>query len=93
MNKEDLSTQEIRLKKILYRSWYRGCKETDKIIGGFVKENINYLTNHDLDELEEILEQSDNDLYDWISGKKNLPDFMNHNKIFQKIKNYTPYKA
>lgn len=78
--------RENRIKKLLYRSWYRGCKETDQIIGNYAKANIQNFSESELDELEEILAQNDNDLYDWISNKKPTPEFMNKNSVFVKIK-------
>jgi antitoxin CptB len=78
--------KEERIKKLLYRSWYRGCKETDQIIGNYAKANIENFSDLELDELEEILAQNDNDLYDWISNKKPTPEAMSKNSIFVKIK-------
>ncbi len=81
---------EDRRKKLLYRSWYRGCKETDQIIGGYAKKNIDKMTEAELDELEEILAQNDNDLYDWLSNKKQTPENMDSNSVFKKLKNFIP---
>ena len=41
---------EIIRKKILFRSWHRGTKEMDHILGNFVKNNINKLNNFELNE-------------------------------------------
>jgi antitoxin CptB len=81
-----MEDRQNRIKKLLYRSWYRGCKETDQIIGNYAKAHIENFSDAELDELEEILAQNDNDLYDWISNKKPTPEIMNKNSIFVKIK-------
>jgi antitoxin CptB len=79
-----------RAKKLLYRSWYRGCKETDKIIGGYAKKYIENFSDAELDELEKILEQNDNDIYDWLSNKKEMPDDMKNNSVMRKMMNFIP---
>ncbi len=85
-----MSTRENRIKKLLYQSWYRGCKETDKIVGGYAKKHIESFSDKELDELEQILEQNDNDIYDWLSNKKPTPEFINKNSVFEKLRGYIP---
>lgn len=82
--------REIRIKKLLYRSYYRGCKETDQIVGGYAKKYIENMSDKELTELEEILEQNDNDLYDWLSNKKQMPEFMMKNSVMQKLRDFVP---
>ncbi len=83
-------TDQNRRKKILYRSWYRGCKETDQIVGGYAKKYIEQMSDAELDELEEILEQNDNDIYDWLTGKKPMPEIMAKNSVMGKLKGFIP---
>jgi antitoxin CptB len=80
-----MENQEVKRKKLLYRSWYRGCKETDKILGFFVKKYVDDFTDAEIDELELILDELDVDIYDWISGKAELPERMKDNSMMQKI--------
>ena len=61
------------IKKLLYKSSYRGCKETDLIIGEFAKENIEQMTDQDLEVFTTILELPDGDIYDWYTQKKPIP--------------------
>lgn len=61
------------IKKLLYQSNYRGCKETDLIIGTFAKKHINSMSIQELLEFEKILSYADNDLYNWYIGKKTVP--------------------
>ena len=42
-------------KKIIYRSNYRGTKEMDKLLGTFIKKNINNLNNEVLIDLNIFL--------------------------------------
>ncbi len=87
--KKDKNNSDF-LKKLLYKSNNRGCKETDLIIGGFVKEKINDLNNEELLILEQILELPDALLYDWYTKKIPVPQ--EHNTpLMQKILNYKTY--
>lgn len=67
---DDLS---ILRRKLLYRSWHRGTREMDMIMGSFAEL---YLSGYDAGALatyEDILNEQDPDLYDWISGRAPLP--------------------
>jgi antitoxin CptB len=84
-------TRENRIKKLIYRSWYRGCRETDKILGGYAKDNLHKLSEMELDLFEEILDYADNDIFDWVSGKQPVPEHARQNKIFTEVLNYKPH--
>jgi antitoxin CptB len=62
-----------RRRRLLFRAWHRGTKETDLMVGGFVKRNIAVFTDGELDELEAVLELPDVDLADWLSGRRAIP--------------------
>ena len=55
-------------KKIIYRSNYRGTKEMDKLLGKFVKKNINDLQEKDLIDLDKFLNIDDTNLYNFYNG-------------------------
>ncbi|QCB61635.1 succinate dehydrogenase assembly factor 2 [Wolbachia endosymbiont of Brugia malayi] len=60
-------------RKLIYRSWHRGCKETDILLGYFA---LNYLDKFSLNELieyEKIVDLDDYELYCYITCKTNLP--------------------
>lgn len=83
-----METRENRIKKMQYRAWYRGCRETDKILGNFAREKLNDFSDEQLDQFEEILELQDVDIYDWISGKRPTPKEILDNPIFRKMLEY-----
>lgn len=58
-----------RLNRIRYRSWHRGCKETDIILGNYCNQFIEGMDNAQLDLFEELLEEDDADIWAWITGK------------------------
>ena len=55
-------------KKIIYRSNYRGTKEMDKLLGAFTKKYIERLNFKDLNDLEELLNIDDTNLYNFYNG-------------------------
>ena len=57
-------------KRIIYRSNYRGTKEMDKLLGAFTNKYINELNITDLNDLEDLLNIDDNNLYNFYVGLK-----------------------
>jgi len=62
-----------RRRRLMFRAWHRGTKETDLMVGGFVQRHIAVFTDDELDELEGVLELLDVDLADWLSGRRPIP--------------------
>ncbi len=65
--------QEHRLKRLRMRSWRRGIKEMDIILGGFADERLDSLSVDELDAYEVMLSENDQDLYKWVSGALPMP--------------------
>ncbi len=61
-------TREIRLKRLRIRSWRRGTREMDLILGRYADGALSALDDRGLDDYEALLEQPDPDLYAWVSG-------------------------
>ena len=58
-------------KRILYKSMYRGTRESDFLIKNFVTKNIdNYNTEEELEKLESFLEISDSIIFEILREKK-----------------------
>lgn len=79
-------TPENRLKRLKMRSWRRGTKEMDMILGPYADANIASLSSSDLELYEALLKENDQDLYVWMSGQQDIP--MEHAEIAQKIQNF-----
>ena len=60
---------ENRIKRLKYRSWHRGCKETDIILGQFSEHGLAMLAPQQLDAYEKLLEEDDVHIWDWVIGK------------------------
>lgn len=61
-------------KKLKIRSWRRGTKEMDLILGQFVDKNIDNLSDVDLFSYKELLKCDDHQIYDWILCRDKTPD-------------------
>lgn len=73
--------REDRLKKITYRAHHRGTQEMDIILGGYVDDVINNLSDQELDELELLMSEQDVDLLNWITGAKPIDEAPNTDLI------------
>jgi antitoxin CptB len=78
-------------KKLIYRSQYRGTKEMDKLIGNFVKANVDILDNAQLKELEIFLDTDDDTLYKFYNDQI-LDVKIDKTKIFKLFKDFK-YKS
>ena len=64
---------DSRRKKLLFRCNHRGMKENDFLLGNFTAAHINELNDLQITYLEVLLNESDNDIYNWITGKEPIP--------------------
>ena len=60
---------ETRLKRLRMRSWRRGIKEMDLILGGFADTDLAELGAGDLALYEALLSENDHDLYAWVTAR------------------------
>lgn len=63
-----------RLKRLHYRSWHRGCKETDLILGRFADARLPALETPFVDVYEQLLDEDDADIWSWLTGKAEAPE-------------------
>lgn len=62
-----------RRRRLLFRSWHRGIRETDLLLGRFADACIADMSDRELDEYERLLEVPDHDLYGWVTGERDIP--------------------
>ena len=74
-------------KQIIYRSTHRGSKEMDLLIGNFVKTNINFFNDLELQELNKIVHMEDEILQKWYFTKNN-ENLVPVNKISKMLKKF-----
>jgi len=61
---------DTRLKRLRYRSWHRGCKETDLVLGNFADKALESLAPDQLDAYEKLLDEDDVLIWGWLSGQE-----------------------
>ena len=71
--KRSSGTLGIRRKKALFRSWHRGMREVDLLLGTFADARIDTLSPAELDQYEDLLEAQDADLLKWMTGEAPVP--------------------
>ena len=69
-----MSDRDARLRKLRMRSWRRGTKEMDLILGPFADARLGDLDAEALDAYEALLAENDQDLYRWASGAEPAPE-------------------
>lgn len=76
-------TTDKRRERLRFRSWHRGTREMDLLLGSFADAHLYAFTPEQLDRYEALLLESDPDLYDWITGKEIAND--PHNNDVMKL--------
>ena len=64
-----MDENEARLKRLRMRSWRRGMKEMDLILGPFSDTELHRLDAAELDLYEVLLNENDQDLYPWVTAR------------------------
>jgi antitoxin CptB len=78
---------EERRKRLLFRSWHRGTREMDLILGRFADAEIVNLTDDELTQLEYLMDVPDPDLYAALTG--NMPPAPDYaNDLFDRIRSF-----
>ena len=65
-----MNSIDLLRKKILYRSEYRGIKETELLLNSFVKKHISDFSIAELKQLDDLLNFDDDNLFKWYLNKK-----------------------
>jgi antitoxin CptB len=64
---------DVRRRKILFRSWHRGIREMDLILGQFADAHVGDLTDAELDVYEALIEAPDRDIFSWLTDAAPTP--------------------
>lgn len=76
-----------RRRKILYRSWHRGMREVDLILGSFADGEIEKLSEEELNIYEHFMSELDGDILKWVLGEVPVPA-EHDTPVFAKILSY-----
>lgn len=74
-------------RRLIFRSDHRGTKEMDLLLGSFAKKNVPSMSVEELDIFDEILQENDPNLYNWITGQEPEPDNVK-SEIFDRLKKH-----
>ncbi len=69
---------DVRRRRLRFRAWHRGTREADLLVGSFADRHLAEFDNAQLDRFEALLELSDPDLYDWMTGRQPPPPAYDH---------------
>jgi antitoxin CptB len=70
--------RETRLKRLKFRSWHRGTREADLMIGGYFDAHAMTWSDADMDWFETFLEEQDVDIMAWAMGVVPPPPQFDH---------------
>ena len=70
-----IDDQTLR-KRLKFRSWHRGTREMDLILGRFADLHLQAMDRGQLDSYALLLEESDPDIYDWLIGREAPPEMI-----------------
>ena len=78
-----------KLKKLKFRSWHRGMREMDILMGGFFDMFNKDFSEKEINEIEEyIIPLSDNDLYNCFISKISWPSILS-DSLKEKLEIYS----
>ncbi|OQM73485.1 succinate dehydrogenase assembly factor 2 [Manganibacter manganicus] len=61
-------------RKLLFRSWHRGMREMDLVLGRFADAEIDNLTQEEIDQYERLLDIPDTEFLPLITGERPVPE-------------------
>ena len=76
-----------RRRKALFRSWHRGMREVDLILGSFADGEIGTLSEDELGVYEALMAEPDGDILKWVTGEAAVPA-RHDTPVFAKILAY-----
>ena len=72
-------------RRALYRSWRRGTREMDLLMGRFADAEIDRFDDAEFADFEALIEAQDRDLFDWIAGNAETPATYD-TEVFRRLK-------
>jgi antitoxin CptB len=80
---------EVRRKRLLHRSRYRGAKESDLLFGRFAARHLPQLDAAQLDRYEALLDEPDQDVLAWVYEQVPIPAQHDHD-VLRLLRAYEP---
>lgn len=89
LSNDAIERDYARRKRIIYRSKQRGLLEADLLIGSWAAENVPKMTAAELDEMEVLLAEETLDVFNYLSGKQDLPSQLENLSVVRRIRDYS----
>jgi antitoxin CptB len=83
----EVPANATRRKRLAFRAWHRGTREADLLIGNFANRVLPDLDNAGLDQFEALLECSDADVYEWMTGRA-TPHAPHDHELMRQLKEF-----
>ena len=68
-----IELSDARLKRMTMRSWRRGTKEMDLVLGPYAEAHLATMDVGRLDLYDQLLDENDQDLLPWVLGQVPAP--------------------
>jgi antitoxin CptB len=68
-----VETLGVLRRKLRFRAWHRGTQEADLLIGSFADQHLAQFSDEDLRQFECLLDESDPQIDDWMTGRQPVP--------------------
>lgn len=75
-------------KRVLFRSWHRGTREADLVLGSFADRYVDTFDESQLHAYELLLDEPDPDLWEWITGNQ-PPPRQHDNEVMMLLRNFS----
>jgi antitoxin CptB len=76
-----------RRRRLLFRSWHRGTREADLIMGRFADVHIEAFNDTELDQYEHLLDAIETDLLAWVTGVADIPE-EHDTAMFRRVRDF-----
>lgn len=73
------------LKRLRHQSLKRGTSENGIILGSFAESRLDSFSSDDLEEYQGIINESDVDLFNWMSGLRPIPTKYQDSAMFSHL--------
>ncbi|MEX0697885.1 MAG: succinate dehydrogenase assembly factor 2 [Dongiaceae bacterium] len=85
-------TLDLHRKRLRFRSWHRGTRELDLLLGRFAEAHLDAMTAEQLDRYAALLENGDPEIYDWLTGRAAVPPAQDNDvmRLLQRFKFHEP---
>jgi antitoxin CptB len=78
---------DARRRRLLFRSWHRGTREADLIMGRFADVHIEAFDDAELEQFEHLLDAIESDLLGWLTGAIPVPA-QHDTAMFRRVRDF-----